>query len=227
MNLNCAEIRTFNDLREAFVQQYQFNVDMAPDRSDLQAMTQKDNETFREYAQRWRNFATQVIPHVEEKEMTKLFLKTLSQFYYEMIVGSVPRDFSEMVNIGMRLEEGVREGRLIKESVPAGSPERKDHEVSMVKGHPQHQAHKAPQNDLIPMKYAELLPTLLRENIVQTRPPLSIPKKLPTHWRLDRFCAFHQGAQCHDVENCFSLKIEVQKLIDADVMPFKNLNPSV
>jgi len=134
MNLDRAEIRTFNGLREAFVKQYKFNVDMAPDRSDLQAMTQKDDETFREYAQRWRNVATQVSPHVEKKEMTKLFLKTLSQFYYEMMVGSVPRDFSEMVNIGMRLEEGVREGRLIKESVPANSSKRKDHEVSMVKG---------------------------------------------------------------------------------------------
>jgi len=29
-----------------------------------------------------------------------------------MMVGNVPRDFSEMVSIGMRLEEGVREGRL-------------------------------------------------------------------------------------------------------------------
>ena len=74
------------------MQQYKFNVDMAPDRSDLQAMIQKDNETFREYAQRWRNIATQVSPYVEEKEMTKLFLKTLSQFYYEMMVGSAPRE---------------------------------------------------------------------------------------------------------------------------------------
>jgi len=97
----------------------------------------------------------------------------------------------------------------------------------MVKGHPQHQTHKAPQYDLIPMKYAELLPTFLRENLVQTRPPPPIPKKLTAHWRPDRFCAFHQGAQGHDVENCFSLKIEFQKLIDANVLPFKNLNPSV
>jgi len=64
MNLDRAKIQTFNDLREAFVQQYKFNVDMALDQSDLQAMTQKDNETFREYAQRWRNVATQVGPHV-------------------------------------------------------------------------------------------------------------------------------------------------------------------
>jgi len=84
----------------------------------------------------------------------------------------------------------------------------------------QNQAHKALQFDPIPMKYAELLPTLLRENLVQTRPPPPIPKKLPTHWRPDLTCAFHQRAQGHDVENCFSLKIEVQKLIDASVLPF-------
>jgi len=143
MNLDRAEIRTFNDLREAFVQKYQYNVDLAPDRSDLQAMTKKDNETFKEYAQQWRDIAAQVSPRVEEKEMTKLFLKTLSQFYYGMMVRNAPRDFSEMVSIGMRLEEGVREGRLIKESVLASSSKKKDYEVNMVKGQPRHQAQKA------------------------------------------------------------------------------------
>jgi len=92
---------------EAFVQQYKYNVDMAPDRSDLQAMTQNDKETFNEYAQRWSDIAAQVSPRIEEKEMTKLFVNTLSQFYYERMVRSAPRDFREMVGMGMRLEEGV------------------------------------------------------------------------------------------------------------------------
>jgi len=78
MNLDKTRIRTFRDLCEAFVQQYQYNVDMAPDRSDLQAMTQGNKETFKEYAQRWRDAAAQVSPRIEEKEMTKLFLKTLN-----------------------------------------------------------------------------------------------------------------------------------------------------
>ena len=92
---------------EAFVQQYKYNVDMAPDRSDLQAMTQNDKETFNEYAQRWSDIAAQVSPRIEEKEMTKLFVNTLSQFYYERMVRSAPRDFREMVGMGMCLEEGV------------------------------------------------------------------------------------------------------------------------
>jgi len=107
MNLDRAKIRTFDDLREAFVQRYKFNEDMAPDRSNLQAMTQRDKETLKEYAQRWRDVDVQVNPHIEENEMTKLFLKTLSQFYYEKMVGSVPRDFIETISMGIQLEEGV------------------------------------------------------------------------------------------------------------------------
>ena len=49
--------------------------------------------------------------------MTKIFLKTMSSFYYERMIASAPNDFIEMVNMGMRLEEGVREGRLSKDEV--------------------------------------------------------------------------------------------------------------
>jgi len=146
MNLDRAEIRTFNDLREAFVQQYKFNVDMVPDRSDLQSMTQKGGETLKEYAQQWKDVVVQVNPRIEEKEMTKLFLKTLNQFYYERMVGSVPRDFTKMVSMGIQLEEGVREGRLAKGNESTSStkkfgshlPKKKEQEVGMVaQGGPQ------------------------------------------------------------------------------------------
>jgi len=41
----------------------------------------------------------------------------------------------------------------------------------------QSQASGQPQFDLIPMKYAELLPGLLKKNLIQTRPPPRGPKK--------------------------------------------------
>ncbi|KAI5408487.1 hypothetical protein KIW84_054364 [Lathyrus oleraceus] len=75
MGLDSANIQSFNDLGEAFVKQYKYNMDMAPDRDQLRAMSQKDKETFKD----------------------------------------APSDFTEMVNMGMRLEEGVREGRLTRE----------------------------------------------------------------------------------------------------------------
>lgn len=52
VGLNSTQIRMFNDLGEAFVRQYKSNVDMAPGRDQLCAMSQKHKETFKEYAQR-------------------------------------------------------------------------------------------------------------------------------------------------------------------------------
>ena len=115
MGFESSNIHSFNDLGEAFVKQYKYNMDMAPDRDQLRAMSQKDKETFKEYAQRWRELAAQIVSPLEEKEMTKIFLKTLSSFYYERMIASAPSDFTEMVNMGMRLEEGVREGRLSRD----------------------------------------------------------------------------------------------------------------
>lgn len=114
--------QNFEDLGEAFVRQYRFNKDMAPNRDQLRSLSQKERETFKEYAQRWRGLAAQINPPLEEKEMTKIFLKTLSPFFYEKMVASAPTDFTKMVSMGMRLEEGVREGRLIKENAPTGGP---------------------------------------------------------------------------------------------------------
>ena len=114
MGLDSGTVQTFRDLSKAFITQYKYNLDMAPDRDKLRAMSQKDEENFKEYAQRWREIAAEISPPLEEKELTKIYLKTLSMFYYDRMVASASSNFSEMVNMGVRLEEAVREGRLIK-----------------------------------------------------------------------------------------------------------------
>jgi hypothetical protein len=47
VGLDNASVCTFNDLGEAFVKQYKYNVDMAPDRDQLRFMPHKDEETFK------------------------------------------------------------------------------------------------------------------------------------------------------------------------------------
>lgn len=68
-----------------------------------------------------------------------LFLKTLSSFYYDRMVASAPSDFTEMVNMGLSLEEGVLEGRLKEGSSFDGSrkygnglPKKKEHDVNAI-----------------------------------------------------------------------------------------------
>ena len=88
--------------------------------------------------------------------------------------------------------------------------------------HQQQPRQQAPrmQFDPIPMTYAKLLPFLLKKNLVQNRAPPRVPNKLPVWYRSDLSCAFHQGAPGHVIEHYFSLKIEVQKLIEANILLF-------
>jgi hypothetical protein len=44
----------------AFNKQYQYNLDMAPSRTQHQKMTQKEGESFKVYAEIWRELAAQV-----------------------------------------------------------------------------------------------------------------------------------------------------------------------
>ncbi|KAK2375367.1 hypothetical protein QL285_076259 [Trifolium repens] len=221
------------------------------------------------------------------------------------MVASAPNNFTEMVGMGMRLEEEVREGRLTKGSGPVSSSKKfgnnflrkKESEVGMVthgkpqSGYPVYPHIAAvspiPQNppyqpqitqrppshypplyqqtypqqpypqqpypqqpqirpstpqqpfnqpnrtqrtqsfDPIPMKYADLLPALLAKNLVQTKPPPPVPERLPAWYRTDLTCAFHQGAPGNDVEHCYALKREVQNLVRANLLSFRDSNPNV
>ena len=71
------------------------------------------------------------------------------------------------------------------------------------------------------MAYAELLPALLEKNLVQTRAPPRVREKLPAGYRSDLSCAFHQGAPGHNIERCYALKAEVQKLVQENVLSFE------
>ncbi|MCI11551.1 gag-protease polyprotein, partial [Trifolium medium] len=60
IQLEGSHIRSWRDLANDFIKQYQYNIDMAPDRTQLQNMSQKEGELFKVYAQRWREVAAQV-----------------------------------------------------------------------------------------------------------------------------------------------------------------------
>ena len=84
----------------AFIRQYQYNFDMAPDRMQLQSMCKKEHESFKEYAQRWRDLATQVSPLMTKKEMITMIVDTLPVFHYEKMVGYTPSSFANLVFTG-------------------------------------------------------------------------------------------------------------------------------
>lgn len=76
MQLERTYIRTWRELAEAFLKHYQYNTDMAPNRTQLQSLTHKTNESFKEYAQRWRELASRVQLPLLERELVNMFMST-------------------------------------------------------------------------------------------------------------------------------------------------------
>lgn len=68
-----------------------------------------------------------------------------------------------------------------------------------------------------------MLPSLLVSNLVQTKPPPPVQNPLPARYRTDRTYAFHLGAPGHDIEHCYPLKNEVQRLIQSKDLSFTDL----
>ena len=69
-------------------------------------------ETFKEYAQRWREVVTQVEPPIAWQRDGSHVHRTLHSPFYVQMVGSVSLNFSDIVIIGERIEFGFKSGKI-------------------------------------------------------------------------------------------------------------------
>ena len=99
-------------MAKAFLVQYKYMTDLAPDRISLQNMEKKATETFREYAHKWRDLTTQVQPLMTDKELNKMFFNTLKAPYYDRMIGNSNTNFFDVVSVGEMIESGVKLGKI-------------------------------------------------------------------------------------------------------------------
>ena len=85
-------------------------------------MCKKEHESFKEYAQRWRDLAAQVAPPMMEREMITMIVDTLLVFYYEKLVGYTPSSFADLVFVCERIEVGLRRGKFDYLALMNGKP---------------------------------------------------------------------------------------------------------
>ena len=75
-------------------------------------MCKREHESFKEYAQRWRDLVAQVAPPMMEREMITMIVDTLLEFYYEKMVGYMPSSFADLVFAGERIKVGLKRGKF-------------------------------------------------------------------------------------------------------------------
>lgn len=77
------------------------------------------------------------------------------------------------------------------------------------------------------MTHTEIFSSLVDKKHIQTRPPPPVLEKLSYWYKADNFCSYHQGAPGHNLEDCYGLKSDVQRLIKSNIMYFRDVNPNV
>ena len=107
-------------------------MDTASDRMSLQNMKKKANETFREYAYKWRDLAAQVQPPFTDKELNKMFLNTLKASYYDWMIGNSNKDFFDVISAGEMIEAGVKQGKIEAAEAKKQFPKRKEGEIHVI-----------------------------------------------------------------------------------------------
>ncbi|KAK8674974.1 hypothetical protein V6N13_033048 [Hibiscus sabdariffa] len=117
-------------LTMAFLEQYKHITDIVPGRTALQSMEQKANESFRQYAQRWREVAAQVQPPFLENEVTLLFVNTLKDDFYDRMLDHVTKPFADMVMTGELIQAAIKSGRIKGGSESRKHFKKRDNEVN-------------------------------------------------------------------------------------------------
>ena len=77
------------------------------------------------------------------------------------------------------------------------------------------------------MSYADLLPSLLSNQMVVVSPGKFYQPAFPLWYNPNTTCAYHGGVLGHSVEQCVAFKHKVQSLIDAGWLTFQEDSPSV
>ncbi|XP_058729013.1 uncharacterized protein LOC131601256 isoform X2 [Vicia villosa] len=233
--LESTYIRTWEDLVVAFYQQYQYNSDLAPTRMQLQNMSMGSNESFKEYAQKWRDLAGRVKPPLTDRELVDMFMNTLTGTFYSHLLGSSSSGFTELILTGERVESGIRSGKIQvatysnttkkvhnerNESNTVGSVVASNQVLVRQKDNQRKPDTPRRQFTKINMSLAQALQHLQKANLITLRDPPKNPNTSAPSYKPNARCTYRSNSPGHDTENCWPLKNKIQDMIDAGEIEF-------
>uniref|UniRef100_A0A2N9GFK0 Retrotransposon gag domain-containing protein n=1 Tax=Fagus sylvatica TaxID=28930 RepID=A0A2N9GFK0_FAGSY len=156
-------------------------------------MEKKSNETFREYAQRWREKAARACPPLDEREMIKIFVDTLKNPYFDRMIGLQLQFFVDLIPVGERIEDAVKTKKIVdmmalmalaEQAVKKAPTKKKEGDVQMIgrnNGRPR-----------------QALPTFTMQPIQPRPAPILVPTQVPAPALTPQIPARPAGNQVND-----------------------------
>src|SRR3954470_5470756 len=151
-------------------------------------------------------------------------MSTLQGSYYDKMVGSISSGFSDLVVIGERIENGIKNGKI--QGAPSGSyhpkksydEKKESNTVGEIMGNQtpvsqqrdqqkqqvgQRTWRSKPKRSFTPlhMPLAQALQRLLSQNLINLLPPYSAPANPAPGYKQHARCAYHSDSPGHDTED--------------------------
>ncbi|KAI5404630.1 hypothetical protein KIW84_051693 [Lathyrus oleraceus] len=158
-------------------------------------MTMGSKESFKEYAQKWRDLAGRVKPPMTDRELVDMFMGTLTGPFYSHLLGSSSSGFTELI---------------LTVTIAAPPSQNFQHRQDR----PRRQFTK------INMTLAQALQGMLKANLITLRDPPTNPNTTSSRYNPNARCAYHSDSPGHDTNDCWSLKNKIQDMIDAGEIEF-------
>ncbi|XP_027101482.2 uncharacterized protein [Coffea arabica] len=115
-NLKPEEVKTWLDLSNAFIRQYEYNCEIAPTRTTLEGTKRRPSEDHKTYAKRWRKIVAKVEPPMTKDEIVRTFIKAYDPAHFEKIFRMTGCSFAAIVNKLEEYDDFVRSGKIVNVS---------------------------------------------------------------------------------------------------------------
>ncbi|KAA3460987.1 RNA-directed DNA polymerase (Reverse transcriptase), Ribonuclease H-like protein [Gossypium australe] len=206
-------------------------------------MEKRPSESFRQYAQRWRELATQVQPPLSESEASTLFIHTLKAPFISYLLGSSTKDFAEVVRCGEMIEHAIRCGKIeAGEGSRKAVMKKRESDVNNVsirdkpttRGQPStiianrpgsHKQELSTKPNMERLQFTPIYTTYgkLYQKLYDTHvvaPHYLQPLQPPylKWYNANAQCEYHAGIVGYSIENCLAFKRLVEKLIQMGVV---------
>ncbi|XP_070029204.1 uncharacterized protein [Nicotiana sylvestris] len=116
MDQDMSRWHIWDDLARDFIRQFQYNIDIAPNRNFLSNLKKKSSKSFREYTVKWCEQTARVKPSMDETEMVSVILQDQKADYFQNVISAMGKPFVEAIKIGEMVENGLKTGRILSQS---------------------------------------------------------------------------------------------------------------
>ncbi|XP_071926902.1 uncharacterized protein [Coffea arabica] len=197
-NLKPEKVKTWLDLSNAFIKQYEYNCELAPTRTTLEGTKRRPSEDHKTYAKRWRKIAAKIEPPMTKDEIIRTFIKAHNPPYFEEIFRMTGCTFAAIVNKLEEYDDFVRAEKIVNVSALKSQVEALQGQWSSVK------------KSQFKKKEGELKAA----GKIGTVPPPTYPYGIYAGYNPQFVCAYHSGAPEHSTVDCKALKHRIQDMIE-------------